>query len=92
MKKKQVQIEDNSPLAKLGFQEFEKWNYLASKGKSRRVYLKRLGSDVIKAYQHERGFTFGILVEESKPLCKRHFNADTIEEMKKTIRSWTAKI
>ena len=92
MGKKQVQIADNSPLTKLGFQEFPEWNFALSKGRVRRVYLKRLGADVIKAYQHERGFVFGLLLEPDKPLCKAHFNADTIDEVKQKIQSWTAKM
>ena len=68
MKKKQTQIIDTSQLAKAGFKEVDRWNYLARKGVQRRVYVKRLGNDTIKAYKHERGFTFGILAEENKPL------------------------
>jgi len=86
--RKQQAIIDTSQLAKAGFKEFESWNYLARKGVQRRIYLKRLGNDVIKAYQHERGFTFGVLAEENKPLCKRYFNVDTIDEMNKTISEW----
>jgi len=88
MRKKQQAIIDNSQLAKAGFKEFDRWHYLVRKGVQRRVYLKRLGNDIIKAYQHERGFTFGILEEENKPLCRVHGFADTIDEMKQKLSTW----
>jgi len=79
---------DTSQLAKANFTRFEEWDFKASKGKTYKMYLKRLGNDTVKAYLSENGFTFGLLVEDGKPLCRIHSFADSIDEMNKTISEW----
>jgi hypothetical protein len=89
MKGNNKNIKDCSLLSQNGFKEYPDWDYLAKRGVQRRVYLKRVGNDTVKVYQHERGYTFGILAEVNKPLCRRHGNAESIKEMNKTLSEWT---
>lgn len=82
---------DNSQLAKAGLESFPEWDYLIKKGIHRRVYVKRLGNDTVKAFKCSGGFRFGLLLEEGKRLCKKYGFADSIENMNKTLSKWTEK-
>ncbi len=59
-----------------GFVRREEFDYgNEKKGQKRKIYVKRMGNDCIKAYTLPDGScTFGLMKDESSPYCEKHYN------------------